>query len=111
MIIRILKTRNLFKLSLFLMLADIIFTYYLLQYPALHELNNVIRNLYYMAPSGLFIFLWCPLVYIVLKVMNIFFSLIKSIKFYNLVLLIYVFASITAISNNITQFSTVILNI
>jgi hypothetical protein len=108
MINRILTTRNLFKLSLFLMLIDIIFTYFILHYYGFNELNNIIRNLYHMTPSGLFIFLWCPLVYIILKVMFVFFSLLKSIKCYNLILLFYVFASMVAITNNITQFGMII---
>jgi len=111
MINKILNTRNLFKLSLFLMLVDIVFTYYILQHPGFHELNDVIRNLFHMTPSGLFIFLWCPLVYIILKVMFVIFSLLRSIKCYNLILLFYVTASTYAITNNITQFSTVILNV
>lgn len=109
MINRILSTRNLFKLSLFLMLVDLVFTYYILQHPGFHELNGIINNLFHMNPTGLLIFLWCPLVYVVLKVMKILFGLIKSIKFYNFILLFYVVASVTAISNNITQFSSVMV--
>ena len=109
MINKILTTRNLFKLSLFLMLVDIVFTYYILQHPGFRELNNIISSLFNMTPSGLLIFLWCPLVYVVLKVMYVLFSLIRSIRFYNFILLFYVVASVTAISNNITQFSSVMV--
>ncbi|MBW2982087.1 hypothetical protein KY343_04360 [Candidatus Woesearchaeota archaeon] len=103
------KTTRLFKLSLVLMMVDVIFTYFILHYYGFQELNNVIRNLYSMTPNGLLIFLWCPLVYMVLKIISKFFSALKITKYYKVVLLYYIVANVVAITNNAVQFGKVVI--
>jgi len=99
---------NFLRLSLFLMLIDLGFTYFLLHYFGFRELNNVISNLYNMTPSGLLIFLWCPLVYIVLKIIFRVFAFLKLSRYYKLVLLYYFVANIAALTNNAVEFGMVV---